>query len=94
MSDRGTSTTKAPDWRQSAACRSVEPDDMFPAPGYKPGIERAKNVCLGCPVRRQCLDATLAIEGGITKDNRYGIAGGLTPSQRYAEYTRRRKATA
>lgn len=94
MSDRGTSTTKTPDWRQFAACRAVDPDVMFPAPGYRDGVERAKSVCVPCPVRLQCLSAALAIEGGITKDHRHGIAGGLTPSQRYAEYNRRRKTAA
>lgn len=94
MNDRGTSTTKALDWRQFAACSAVDPDVMFPAPGYRDGVERAKSVCVPCPVRLQCLRAALAIEGGITKDNRHGIAGGLTPSQRYAEYNRRRKTAA
>lgn len=92
MSDRGTSTPKAPDWRQSAACRFVDPDDMFPAPGYRPGVERAKSICLGCPVRVPCLEAALAAEGGLTKDMRHGIAGGLTPGQRHALHTRRRRA--
>lgn len=94
MSDHGTSTTKGPDWRQFAACRAVDPDLMFPARGDLDGVERAKTICSLCPVRLQCLNSALAIEGGITKDNRHGIAGGLTPSQRYAEYTRRRKASA
>lgn len=94
MSDHGTSTAKAPDWRTFAACLLVDPDAMFPAPGDRAGVERAKSICVPCPVRLRCLSAALAAEGGITKDNRHGIAGGLTPSQRYSEYTRRRKQAA
>ncbi|MFF9844651.1 WhiB family transcriptional regulator [Streptomyces sp. NPDC013740] len=83
MSTRGTSTDQAPDWRQSAACGRVDPDLMFPDPGNRRAVLAALDVCRGCPVLLPCLDEALNEEGGKTKDSRYGIRGGLTPSQRY-----------
>lgn len=92
MSTHGTSTAHTPNWRTSAACSSVKPDTMFPAPGDKQGIDYAQSICALCPVRLDCLDFALADEGGKVKTHRFGIAGGLTPNQRYNEYNRRRKA--
>lgn len=91
MSTRGISVDHTPDWRTFAACTS-DPDAMFPAPGDKDGIDDAQSICALCPVRLKCLEFALADEGGKNKDMRYGIAGGLTPSQRYNEYNRRRIA--
>lgn len=92
MSSRGTSTEHIPDWRTYAACRTGDPDTMFPAPGDKDGIDYALSICALCPVRLKCLEFALADEGGKTKDMRHGIAGGLTSNQRYYEYNRRRTA--
>lgn len=39
-------------------------------------------LCKDCPVRQVCLDAALEAEGEVTKHSRFGIRGGLTPSQR------------
>lgn len=90
MSTRGTSLAHIPDWRTYAACRNEDPDTMFPAPGNKAGIDYAQSICAVCPVRLKCLEDALADEGGKVKGKRHGVAGGLTPSQRYSEYNRRR----
>jgi hypothetical protein len=94
VSDRGVSTTKAPDWRTEAACLFLAKDGyedlMFPDPGDKPAVRFAQRVCGPCQVWEACLLDALADEGGKTKDNRYGIRGGLTPSQRYGLHTRSR----
>lgn len=45
-------------------------------------IACAIDVCNGCPVRDACLEAALRAEGQSPGGQRYGIAGGLTPSQR------------
>ena len=37
----------------------------------------------GCPVRRECLDDTMAWEMGKGESSRDGIYGGLTPQQRW-----------
>lgn len=85
-----TPSRRGPDWRDASACREINDDTFFPQPGDTRGTEKAKAICAGCPVRRTCLAEALAEEGGRTKDNRFGVRGGLTHNQRYAEYTRRR----
>lgn len=84
-------TARKPDWRTFGACREVDPEQFFPTPGDFRGINVAKAVCAGCPVRRTCLTAALAEENGRAKDNRFGVRGGTGPGQRYALYTAARK---
>jgi WhiB family redox-sensing transcriptional regulator len=67
------------DWRAMAACRSVDPDLFFPLSDIGPGLEqaaRAKAVCAGCPVRRQCLSFALLTQQG------HGVWGGTTEQER------------
>ena len=45
-------------WRQLAACRHTDPELFFPVSASGPCLDqvvRAKAVCAGCRVRRQCL---------------------------------------
>lgn len=99
MDTRGTSTAKAPDWRAKAACLFLAEDGyedlMFPDPGDQPAVRFAQRICDPCQVWEACLLDALADEGGKNKDQRFGIRGGLTPSQRHGVHTRsihRRKA--
>jgi WhiB family redox-sensing transcriptional regulator len=65
------------DWRELAACSSVDPDLWHPE-----GDEvitkgrRAKTICRSCPVQIECL------EHALTHDENLGIWGGLTPIER------------
>ncbi|EOM77933.1 WhiB family transcriptional regulator [Rhodococcus rhodnii] len=61
-------------WMEHGVCAQTDPEAFFPEPG-ETGIG-AKRVCLGCPVRTECLDHALA------NDERFGIWGGLTALQR------------
>jgi WhiB family redox-sensing transcriptional regulator len=67
------------DWWRSAACREMDPELFFPVGARGPGageIDRAKAICAGCRVRRQCLQYALAthqmhgVWGGTTEDER------------------------
>lgn len=67
------------DWWENAACRTADPDIFFPVSSYGPGrqdVDRAKEVCAACGVRRQCLQFALAthqvhgVWGGTTEDER------------------------
>lgn len=62
------------DWRDQSACRDIEPSTFFPIEIDE--ISQAKNICLGCSVRDECLDFALranqeaGIWGGTTEDER------------------------
>ena len=59
---------------KQAACVGVGAPDLFFDDGE---AERAKQVCAGCPVLRECLEHALQHE-------RFGIWGGTTPDERDA----------
>ncbi|MGH3629153.1 MAG: WhiB family transcriptional regulator [Sciscionella sp.] len=63
------------DWRVNAQCRDADPDELFVRGAEQ---RRAKIVCMGCPVRTECLAEAL--------DNRisFGVWGGMTERERRA----------
>lgn len=64
-------------WREAAICQQTDPDAFFPEPGSSPAVTRQVcAVCQSCSVRINCLEWALA------RDERYGIWGGLTRTQR------------
>ena len=68
---------------------SADPDLFFPISSAGPGerqIARAKMICAGCQVRRECLEYALA------HDQVYGIWGGTTPEDRQRARRRKRRA--
>jgi WhiB family redox-sensing transcriptional regulator len=59
--------------------QQADPELFFPVAKYGPGAsetDRAKAVCAGCPVRRQCLQYALATR------QMHGVWGGLTEDER------------
>ncbi len=71
-------------WQMRAACRGPHASAFFP-PSYTERKEekaaresRAKGICAGCLVRRQCLDYALRIR------EPHGIWGGLNEVERKA----------
>jgi WhiB family transcriptional regulator, redox-sensing transcriptional regulator len=76
-------------WQTEAACLPADPDLFFPISATGPAekqIARAKRICAGCAVRRECLEFALA------HDQMYGIWGGTTPDERRRVRRRRRRA--
>lgn len=71
-------------WTSAAACNSADPDELFVTGAAQ---NRAKAVCLGCPVRTECLSDAL--------DNRveFGVWGGMTERERRALLRRRPDVT-
>ncbi|EGD43250.1 WhiB-related protein [Nocardioidaceae bacterium Broad-1] len=64
------------EWAPLAACRTaVQPDAMFVRGGKQ---NKAKQICVGCPVRAECLAEAL--------DNQidWGVWGGMTERERRA----------
>ena len=83
-------TTAAPpaetlhDWTAQASCNTADPDELFVTGAAQ---NRAKQVCMGCPVRTECLADAL--------DNRveFGVWGGMTERERRAVLKRRPDVT-
>jgi len=63
------------DWTAMSACNNADPDELFVTGAAQ---NRAKTVCMGCPVRTECLSDAL--------DNRieFGVWGGMTERERRA----------
>ena len=74
----GTSDPRA--WVSQSACKNADPDELFVTGAAQ---NRAKAVCMGCPVRTECLSDAL--------DNRveFGVWGGMTERERRALLRRR-----
>ncbi|MEV6332427.1 WhiB family transcriptional regulator [Streptomyces sp. NPDC051909] len=70
------------DWRAAANCAvsGVDPEIFFPSAEFsrRGWDQRAKQVCYGCTVQRECFEA--AMSQGTTD----GVWGGLTGSERHA----------
>ncbi|HJY72219.1 MAG TPA: WhiB family transcriptional regulator [Streptosporangiaceae bacterium] len=86
-----TATGSAQNWRSAAACRLADQDLFFPISATGSAarqIARAKTICAGCGVRRECL------EFALTHEQNYGIWGGTTAEDRQRDRRRRRRAVA
>lgn len=69
------------DWTVDAICAQMAPEDYFIAPGTPYNDYVVETCKFACPVREQCLERAMMSEGVTTK-KRYGLWGGLLPSQR------------
>jgi len=76
----GNTSDDQPDWRVLAVCSDEDPDGLFVRGAEQ---RRVKAVCLGCPVRTECLAEAL--------DSRmeFGVWGGMTERERRALLRRR-----
>ena len=79
------STIVPEDWTIDAMCAQVGGDLWYVDPeGAGTGMQRrtAIRICGDCPVKTQCLNAAMRLEQGMGRTSRFGIWGGLTPTQR------------
>lgn len=72
------------DWSNRAACTNIDAEKLFVQGAAQ---NHAKAVCMGCPVRTECLADAL--------DNRvqFGVWGGMTERERRALLRRRPNVT-
>lgn len=78
MSHRAPDTLpNSPAWAKQAACRGMDLALFFS--NAEKTIQKAKTICAACPVRKQCLTEGMSAEHA---GSRYGIYGGLTPTER------------
>jgi WhiB family redox-sensing transcriptional regulator len=71
----------APNWDAAVCLKVNDPELWFEegsGPGLSDGAHQAVALCWTCPVRQDCLADALRWETG----QRYGIRGGLLPSER------------
>ena len=60
-------------WQDHAVCATTDPDAFYPPNGDDYAVPR--RVCLGCPVRLECL------LDGLNEE--HGMWGGTTPDERH-----------
>ena len=82
--------TEPIDWRTNAACRDTDPALFFPIGTTGPAVEQiasAKEVCVGCLARGECLDFAIAtnqdsgVWGGTSEEERRAIRRELRRAQ-------------
>jgi WhiB family redox-sensing transcriptional regulator len=71
-------------WQERANCLGLDPDLFFPERGEP--VDQAKNVCVSCEVRVECLE--YALEAG----ERFGVWGGTSERERRRIRRQRRLA--
>ncbi len=79
LSRSGGARKQTDDWKERAACRAITPDLFFPLGSTGEAVDQiaaAKEVCQGCPVRRECLQFALETNQGT------GIWGGTDEEER------------
>ena len=74
----------AGDWVARSACRGTDPDELFVTGAAQ---HRAKAVCLGCPVRTECL------ADALDSKVEFGVWGGMTERERRALLRKRPDVT-
>jgi WhiB family redox-sensing transcriptional regulator len=70
------------EWMALGNCRSVDPEVFFPSDGV--GVEAARRICDGCPVKEPCL------EYAISHRVEHGVWGGASERERRRIARRRR----
>lgn len=72
------------EWMARGSCANVPPATFFPSDGA--GVEVARKICAGCPVRELCLEHALAHRID------HGVWGGCSERERRRILKRRRDA--
>lgn len=72
------------EWSERAVCRTADPDELFVEGAAQ---NRAKAVCMSCPVRTECL--AYALDRRIE----HGVWGGMTDRERRSLLRRRPTVT-
>jgi WhiB family redox-sensing transcriptional regulator len=85
MDEQYTVDSRERDWRADASCAQTDPEAFFPEKGGS--TREARAVCARCPVTGQCLEWALA------HDERFGIWGGASVTERQAMRRARRLAS-
>jgi len=74
------------EWQERGACRGIRVEFFFPPVDQE--ADEAKAVCSMCSVQDACL------EFAISAGERFGVWGGLTPQERQALVSQRKREAA
>jgi WhiB family redox-sensing transcriptional regulator len=74
------------DWMHQGNCRNYPPSTFFPSDGV--GVDVARQICVGCPVKELCLEYALA------ERIDHGVWGGTSERERRRILRSRRLAAA
>ena len=69
------------DWRDSAACKGMDPNIFFPTRGGHNTLGAARTVCASCTVRTQCYE--------VARTEYTGVWAGTSANQRRNQGTHR-----
>jgi WhiB family transcriptional regulator, redox-sensing transcriptional regulator len=69
-----------PEWASRGACRDVDPESLFVVGAAQ---HKAKVICMGCPVRIDCL------ADALDSRTEFGVWGGMTERERRTLLRRR-----
>ena len=72
------------DWASQGQCRQGQPDELFVRGAAQ---NKAKQLCVGCPVRTECLAEAL------DNEIEWGVWGGMTERERRAILRKRPNVT-
>ncbi len=72
--------TGDPEWASRGSCRDVDPETLFVVGAAQ---HKAKTICLGCPVRFDCL------ADALDSRTEFGVWGGMTERERRTLLRRR-----
>ena len=76
--------TSDSEWASRGACRDVDPETLFVVGAAQ---HKAKSICMGCPVRIDCL------ADALDSRTEFGVWGGMTERERRALLRRRPDVT-
>ena len=71
-------------WMQEGNCKDHPPATFFPSDGV--GVDVARRICAGCPVREPCL------EYALSNHIDHGVWGGASERERRRLLRRRRES--
>jgi WhiB family redox-sensing transcriptional regulator len=90
LDELGFTARRVEGWRELAECAGSDPELFYPegaGPAVRAQVDTAKRICAGCPVRELCLAEVMGSEDpGL----RWGVAGGLSASERSQVFAARR----
>ncbi len=72
-------------WQERAVCAQLDPELFFPDLTDVAQVRRAKARCATCEVVDRCRAEADQAEGDAGMGRRWGVWGGCTPAERFAE---------